>query len=89
LGQKSLRRNELRQKDFSRFLAISAQRKRAKFETPKPLFWREANSLRLSVTLSSLLSRFLLFAFLFFFDRESAKARRSAQINCLHRYAQA
>jgi hypothetical protein len=43
LGQKSLRRKELRQKEFSRFLAISAPRKRANFGSPKPLFWRQAN----------------------------------------------
>jgi hypothetical protein len=49
LGQKSLRDKELRQKDFSRFLAISAQRKKAKFGSPKPLFWQEADSPRLSV----------------------------------------
>jgi hypothetical protein len=47
LGPKSLGDKELRQKEFSRFLAISAQRKRAKFRTPKPLFWRDADLPRL------------------------------------------
>jgi hypothetical protein len=41
---------DLRQKDFSRFLAISAQRKMAKIGTPKPLFWQSATSPHISGT---------------------------------------